>query len=239
MSASQNILLVEDDQKLAELLRNYFEEFGFVVELVNTGLNAAEQIIKNAPDLVILDLMLPHQDGLSICRSIRETYSGKILMLTATSDDMDQVAALEMGADDFVQKPVQPRVLLARIRMLLRRSQHQSSDEQSDSATKDKVVNFGKLSINRSLQRCKLEDEVVPLTPSEFSLLCHLAEHPDRVLSREELLESLSGLEYDGLNRTVDNKIAQLRKKLKDDAHRPLGIITVRGKGYMFVPDYW
>lgn len=246
MSNNQTIMLVEDDEKLASLLQNYLSNFGFGVVVIHSGIEASEQIIAIQPSLVVLDLMLPGMDGLSVCRHIRSQFSGQILMLTASGDDMDQVAALEIGADDFVQKPIQPRVLLARIKNLLRREQNvtevnlslqASKVNQSANSSKEKV--FGSLWLNESLQRCKLNDELVPLTPSEFLLLWHLVKHAEQVLSREELLQSLRNIEYDGLDRSVDNKIAQIRKKLKDDANRPQGVITVRGKGYMFVPDYW
>ncbi|WP_281557655.1 response regulator [Thalassomonas sp. RHCl1] len=235
----ESVTLVEDDEKMAFLLQSYFQGFGFSVNVISSGSEAAEKILADPPSIVILDLMLPGQDGLSICRNIREKYSGKILILTATGDDMDQVAALEMGADDFVHKPIQPRVLLARVRMLLRRQDNIQQAGSGELAASDKVLAFGRLWINASLQRCKLGEEVVPLTPSEFLILWALASQAEIVLSREQLLQVLSGLEYDGLNRTIDNKIAQLRKKLNDDASRPKGIITVRGKGYLFVPDYW
>jgi two-component system response regulator RstA len=248
---NETVTLVEDDAKMAQLLKSYFEGFGFVVEIISSGEMAVKKIIENPPSIAIIDLMLPGKDGLSICRDIRDKYQGKILILTATGDDMDQVAALEMGADDFVLKPIQPRVLLARIRMLLRRSNTgNSSFEDKGISNKvtsneeqvsgdNKVLQFGQLWIHSVLQRCKLNEKVVPLTPSEFSILWCLASQAENILSREQLLKAISGLEYDGLNRTVDNKIAQLRKKLKDDASRPKGIITVRGKGYIFVPDYW
>lgn len=239
-------MLVEDDDKLTSLLQSYLSNFGFDVVVVHSGIDAVEQIVTIQPSLVVLDLMLPGLDGLSVCRKVRNQFSGQILMLTASGDDMDQVAALEIGADDFVQKPIQPRVLLARIKNLLRREQGSTEVTQSAElnqvsqpihSNKEKV--FGALWLNESLQRCKLNDELVPLTPSEFLLLWHLAKHAEQVLSREELLQSLRNIEYDGLDRSVDNKIAQIRKKLKDDANRPQGVITVRGKGYMFVPDYW
>ncbi|WP_269082340.1 response regulator [Thalassomonas viridans] len=240
----ESITLVEDDEKMALLMKNYFSGFGYRVDVINSGENAAREIIDNPPDVVILDLMLPGQDGLSICRAIREKYVGKILILTATGDDMDQVAALEMGADDFVNKPIKPRVLLARVRMLLRRcvSAGQQADKQAEAeepAVNAKLLEYGSLYLNRSLQRCKLGDSEVSLTSSEFAILWHLASHAEQVLSREQLLPLLSGLEYDGLSRIIDNKIAQLRKKLNDNASRPKGIITVRNKGYLFVPDYW
>lgn len=236
-------MLVEDDDKLASLLHDYLSNFGFDVVVVHSGIDAVEKILSIQPSLVVLDLMLPGLDGLSVCREVRSQFSGRILMLTASGDDMDQVAALEIGADDFVQKPIQPRVLLARIKNLLRRDQGSTeattSAELNQAIRSDKEKAFGSLWLNESLQRCKLNDELVPLTPSEFLLLWHLVKHAEQVLSREELLQSLRNIEYDGLDRSVDNKIAQIRKKLKDDANRPQGVITVRGKGYMFVPDYW
>jgi len=243
MSNIQTIMLVEDDDKLASLLHDYLSNFGFDVVVVHSGIDAVEKILSIQPSLVVLDLMLPGLDGLSVCRKVRSQFSGRVLMLTASGDDMDQVAALEIGADDFVQKPIQPRVLLARIKNLLRRDQGSTeattSAELNQASRSDKEKAFGSLWLNESLQRCKLNDELVPLTPSEFLLLWHLVKHAEQVLSREELLQSLRNIEYDGLDRSVDNKIAQIRKKLKDDANRPQGVITVRGKGYMFVPDYW
>ena len=244
----ETITIVEDDEKMAQLLKSYFEGFGFDVDLILSGKNAASRIIEQSPAIAIIDLMLPEQDGLSICRSIREKFQGKILILTATGDDMDQVAALEMGADDFVLKPIQPRVLLARVRMLLRRNESKINTKTDSNVTdhiitsqidNDKELRFGQLWLHSVLRRCTLNEQVVPLTPSEFSMLWCLASQAECVLSREQLLKSISGCQYDGLNRAVDNKIAQLRKKLKDDANRPKGTITVRGKGYIFVPDYW
>ncbi|WP_281557675.1 response regulator transcription factor [Thalassomonas sp. RHCl1] len=238
----ESITIVEDDEKMALLMKNYFCGFDYRVDIINSGEHAAREIINNPPTIVILDLMLPGQDGLSVCRSIREKYNGKILILTATGDDMDQVAALEMGADDFVNKPINPRVLLARIRMLLRRSgafglvDHPAEENR---AAETKVLQYGELYLNRSQQSCSLGEVEISLTSSEFAILWHLAYHAEQVLSREQLLPLLSGMEYDGLSRIIDNKIAQLRKKLKDNASRPKGIITVRNKGYLFVPDYW
>ena len=240
MSECQSILLVEDDNKLASLLESYLSGFGFEVSIFSSGERAVEQIVTLSPTLVILDLMLPKVDGLSICRQVRNQYGGIILMLTASGDDMDQVAALEMGADDFVQKPIQPRVLLARIKTLLRRGSNMAQvPQKQDTKKSDKERSFGTLWLNNSLQRCKLCEELVQLTPSEFALLWHLVEHSEQVQSRDDLLKSLRNIDYDGLDRSVDNKISQIRKKLKDDTSRPRGIITVRGKGYMFVPDFW
>ena len=230
---NQSIFIVEDDLKLASLLNDYFTEFDFETTVLTSGEDAADSIIVSQPDLIILDLRLPKVDGLSICREIRNKYQGIILMLTASGDDIDQVAALEIGVDDFVQKPVQPRVLLARIRMLLRRTVKKINSDIT------KEIISGGLTVNNALKSCTLHEQLVPLTPSEFALLWQLVSHPDTALSREQLQKSFTGLEYDGTNRIIDNKIAQIRKKLKDDSNRPKGIITVRNKGYMFVPDYW
>ncbi|MBQ4852575.1 response regulator transcription factor [Pseudoalteromonas sp. MMG012] len=240
MPQPTRILLVEDDGKLASLLNSYFSGYGFDVEILTSGEHAVSHIVNQSPDLVILDLMLPHQDGLSICRAVREHYHGAILMLSASGDDMDQVAALEIGADDFVQKPIQPRVLLARIKNLLRRTNNRNvTNNIQESSETNTIKTFGALWLNQTLQRCTLADELITLTPSEFALLWHLVEHSEQVRSREHLLKSLRNIDYDGLDRSIDNKISQIRKKLKDDTSRPQGIITVRGKGYMFVPDFW
>ena len=154
-------------------------------------------------------------------------------MLTASDDDFDHVAALEIGADDFVTKPIKPRVLLARMRMLLRRVDNEPIQ------TAKTVLEFGALSLNQSRHLCEMNGEAVAMTDSEFDLLWLLASTPDQVLSRDVLTKALRGIEYDGLDRTVDNKIVILRKKLGDDSSTPKRIITVRGKGYLFVPDTW
>lgn len=228
------IVLVEDDLKLSALLTSYLEQQHIVVTQVHDGANAQESIKQNQPDLVILDLMLPNCDGFTICRAIRPDYNGKIIFLTASEDDMDQVAALEMGADDFIVKPVQPRVLLARIRMLLRR---QSSDGEEMSNGRE--IRIGELYLDNQRKQCSFQSQEVALTTSEFDLLWLLASHADEILTREFLVKTIRGIEYDGLDRTIDNKIVTLRKKLGDNPSLPRKIITVRGKGYLFVPDRW
>ncbi len=230
-------MLIEDDEKLACLLTQYLSGYGFEVLVVDSGEKAEEAIVSEKPDLVILDLMLPKMDGLTIGRKVRKQFDGIILMLTASGDDMDHVAALEMGLDDFIQKPVLPRVLLAKIKSLL--SRKVAIPLKASEKTTDKERTFGILWMSNILKCCKLNDHLVPLTPAEFALLWYLAKHPEQVISRETLLKSLRNIDYDGLDRSIDNKISQLRKKLHDDSSRPRGIITVRGKGYMFVPDFW
>lgn len=234
MTETINILLVEDDLKLASLLKDYFDALGFFVTIAESGARC-RQLIEDCPQLVILDLNLPDVDGLTICRELKQSYSGKILMLTASGDDMDQVAALEIGADDFVQKPVQPRVLLARIRNLVR--QQQESKKQQD--THQTKLTFGALELNNTLKRCALDGEMINLTPSEFSLLWQLASNANNAVSRDALLKEMRNIDYDGLDRTIDNKVARLRKKLGDKVTPYSRIITVRSKGYVFVSDAW
>lgn len=239
------IVLVEDDVKLCELLANYFRQQQFDVITVSDGLQAPDIIVEQQPDLVILDLMLPGMDGLSICRKVRSKVSSKILMLTASDDDIDHVACLEVGADDFVNKPIKPRVLLARIRMLLRRGATATGNTAaSDEVTSGNMGNhqeyhYSALTINNRCRSCELDGREVSLTDSEFNLLWLLASHPDEVLTREYLVMETRGIKYDGLDRTIDNKIVTLRKKLGDNPALPRKIITVRGKGYLFIPDRW
>lgn len=233
MTDRHSLIIVEDDLKLREMLTEYFESQDISVIALAEGAKASAVILEQQPDIVLLDLMLPSEDGLTICRQIRPMYNGKILMLTASDDDFDHVAALEIGADDFVTKPIKPRVLLARMRMLLRRVDNEPIQ------TAKTVLEFGALSLNQSRHLCEMNGEAVAMTDSEFDLLWLLASTPDQVLSRDVLTKALRGIEYDGLDRTVDNKIVILRKKLGDDSSTPKRIITVRGKGYLFVPDTW
>lgn len=236
-SANQALFIVEDDPKLGQMLSEYFVAQEFTVSLFEDGESAMDAIVEQQPDIVLLDLMLPGVDGLTICRQIRPTYTGKVLMLTASDDDFDHVAALEIGADDFVTKPIKPRVLLARIRMLLRRVE--SSVINKVQEPDSNLLSFGQLKLNNARKVCELTGDVVSMSDSEFDLLWALASSPDEVLSRDQLTKTLRGIEYDGLDRTVDNKIVSLRKKLGDNSATPKRIITVRGKGYLFVPDTW
>lgn len=232
-----SIILIEDDEKLAQLLLDYFSHNQFAIEHLSSDNQVFDKIIQAQPDVLLLDLRLPFNDGLYICRQIRQQYQGKILMFTASGDDIDQVTAIELGVDDFVQKPIQPRVLLARIKMLLRRVS--SAEQVSTSQPGTQELHYGRLWINQNLRRCQLDEALLDISNSEFNLLWELASHAYKVLSRDQLTLIVTGKEFDGLNRTIDNKIVQLRKKLGDNAARPKGLITVRGKGYMFVPDFW
>ncbi|EGA68873.1 hypothetical protein VISI1226_11107 [Vibrio sinaloensis DSM 21326] len=232
----QKLVIVEDDPILREMLQEYFESQSFDVVAISDGSSAAEQILSIRPDIVLLDLMLPEVDGLTICRQIRNQFNGKILMLTASDDDFDHVAALETGADDFISKPVKPRVLLARIRVLLRRGSDSSSAEEHSN---ENELNFGKLTLNKLTKGCVFDGKDIAIAESEFELLWLLASSPEQVLSRNFLTQQLRGVEYDGIDRFIDNKIVVLRKKLNDNTVPPKKIITVRGKGYLFVPERW
>ncbi|CAM3232598.1 response regulator [Vibrio neptunius] len=238
MSSLQSLFIVEDDIKLRSMLEEYFVKQDFEVTTFEDGSSAVEAVVQHQPDLLLLDLMLPGMDGLTICRQIRAKYSGKVLMLTASDDDFDHVAALEIGADDFVSKPIKPRVLLARMRMLLRRNSLSETSTEIDSKPLS-TLTYGQLSLNQARKICVLDGTQVSMSDSDFDLLWILASAPDEVLSRDFLTQTLRGIEYDGLDRTIDNKVVSLRKKLGDNSATPKRIITVRGKGYLFVPDSW
>ncbi|MEN0105775.1 MAG: response regulator [Pseudomonas sp.] len=228
------ILIVEDDERLAELTREYLESNGLKVAIESDGAQAAARILREQPDLVVLDLMLPGEDGLSICRKVRPSYHGPILMLTARSDDMDQVLGLEMGADDYVCKPVRPRVLLARIRALLRRSEGGGEPVPVDNQRR---LEYGVLVIDSAMREAWLREQSIELTSAEFDLLWLLASNAGRILSREEIFTALRGIEYDGLDRSIDVRISRIRPKIGDDPMHPRLIKTVRSKGYLFVAE--
>ncbi len=229
----KRILLVEDDLRLAALVSEYLEKQEYEMEVEHHGDRAVQKIIQGKPDLVILDLMLPGKDGFSICRDVRHSYKGPILILTAREDDMDQVVGLELGADDYVKKPVEPRVLLARIRALFRRTLSVPGAEQVTELT------FGALEICLSSRNVTLEEEPVDLSTTEFDLLWLLASRAGVVLDRDLLCQTVKGVEYDGIDRSIDVAVSRLRKKLKDNPDHPDRIKTVWGSGYLFVSDAW
>ena len=230
---SWHILIVEDDQRLAELTREYLQGNGLSVSIEMDGALAATRILQEQPDLVILDLMLPGEDGLSICRKVRGHYDGPILMLTARTDDMDQVLGLEMGADDYVCKPVRPRVLLARIRALLRRRE----GNEAAATSERRRLQFGPLVIDSAMREAWLGEQAIELTSAEFDLLWLLTANAGRILSREEIFNALRGIEYDGQDRSIDVRISRIRPKIGDDPMHPRLIKTVRSKGYLFVAE--
>jgi two-component system OmpR family response regulator len=224
------VMLVEDDARLAELVTEYLSGYEFAVDLVTRGDRALERFKASPPDVVVLDLMLPGLDGMVVCRKIREMSAVPILILTAREDSYDEVSGLEQGADDFVNKPVQPRVLLARLRALLRRTQARTAGPAH-------ALEFGALSIITSDRTVTWRGEPCVLSNTEYKLLLVLAEAAGRVLSRDELLKKMRGIEFDGLDRSIDNCISKLRRKFDDAASEK--IKTVWGEGYLFSPSAW
>jgi len=224
--ANTRVLLVEDDSRLAELVAEYLSAAGLDVRIEANGARAVDRILAERPDLVVLDVMLPGEDGLSICRRIRPAFTGAVLMLTARGEEFDQVLGLEMGADDYVAKPVSPRLLLARIKALLRRGALPDDT--------DRVVD-GDVIVDRGAREVRVGGELVDLTTAEFDLLWTLIQHAGRPVERQDLLQDLRGIDYDGLDRSMDVRVSQLRRKLFTDLGRRSRIKTVRGVGYQYV----
>lgn len=229
-----DILLVEDDRRLAELTAEYFRQNGLSVALESRGDRAIARFREERPRVVLLDLMLPGADGLTLCHELRQIFSGPILIFTARDSDIDQVIGLEAGADDYVAKPVDPMVLLARTRALLRRTMQNAAPAETVSD-----IVLGELRISDASQQVWLDGKQIDLTTQEFELLCLLARNAGKVLSRKAIFRSMRGIEYDGLDRSIDGRISKLRRKLGDSATRPARIKTVWGKGYLLVPDAW
>ncbi len=237
MNATSNvdILLVEDDARLAELTATYLEQNGLRVATEARGDRAIERFTRERPRLVLLDLLLPGKDGLSICREIRRVNEVPILILTAKDTDIDHVIGLEAGADDYVMKPVDPMVLLARVRALLRRTERGGATP----AERKPDLLLGALRISETSREVWLQGAPVPLTTQEFELLSLLAHRAGELVSRDEVFRTMRGIDYDGLDRSIDGRVSKLRRKLGDDAAAPTRIKTVWGKGYLLVPDAW
>ncbi len=233
-SEAVDILLVEDDRRLADLTAEYFRQNGLTVAIESRGDRAIARFKDEQPRLILLDLMLPGTDGLTICRELREIFDGPILIFTARDSDIDQVIGLEAGADDYVAKPIDPMVLLARTRALLRRV-----DKGAEQAKPVEEIVLGGLRISGAAQEVWLDGSSIQLTTQEFELLCMLARHAGKILSREQIFRHLRGIEYDGIDRSIDGRISKLRRKLADNAATPTRIKTVWGKGYLLVPDAW
>ena len=230
----KSLILVEDDERLAELVSQYLTANDFSVDRFADGEGLVERVKDAPPDAIILDVMLPGDDGFNLCNRLRQFYTGPLLFMTAKSESFDQVLGLEIGADDYVVKPVEPRVLLARLNALMRRAASAEAPVQSGS-----VVTFGKLSIDKLSRRVNLGGEDITLTSHEFDLLCLLADNASQLVERPTLYKELIGREYDGLDRSADVRVSRLRKKLKDNPQNPYRIKTIWGKGFFFVADAW
>ncbi|QTL37669.1 MULTISPECIES: response regulator [Pseudoalteromonas] len=225
------VILVEDDERLAQLTGQFLQSNNYNVTLIHDGALAPEKIVQEQPDVVILDIMLPNLDGFEICRRIRPDYQGPVLFLTAKDSDFDHVRGLEIGADDYVIKPVEPYVLLARLNALLRRQ-----GKQTDSTDQ---LTLGQLRIDKAARKTYLSEQEIDLTSYEFDLLWELARHAGDTLSREHIYNQVVGRPYDGLDRSVDVRISRLRKKLNDNLEQPYRLITVWGKGYLCSKSAW
>jgi DNA-binding response OmpR family regulator len=236
MTASNvDILLIEDDARLAELTATYLEQNGLRIATEARGDRALERFTRERPRLVLLDLLLPGKDGLSICRELRRVHDVPILILTAKDTDIDHVIGLEAGADDYVMKPVDPMVLLARVRALLRRAERGGGN----TTERKQDLMLGSLRISETSREVWLQGSPVPLTTQEFELLSLLAHRAGELVSRDEVFRTMRGIDYDGLDRSIDGRVSKLRRKLGDDAAAPTRIKTVWGKGYLLVPDAW
>lgn len=237
---AQHIVFVEDDQELAGLISDFLTRNDFTISVEPRGDTAVETILANPPDLVLLDIMLPGKDGLTICRELRPHYNGPIVMLTSLDSDINQILGLEMGADDYILKTTPPSVLLARLRVQLRNAAvHGAETDAVDSGGTGKRLSFGQLLIDPVCREVALNGERIILSTADFDLLWLLANHAGSTLDRDTLLQSLRGVSYDGLDRSVDVAISRLRKKLGDNPQEPYRIKTIRNKGYLFVPTGW
>jgi DNA-binding response OmpR family regulator len=237
--SAKHIMLVEDDMSLAEWFGDYLSEHGYLVTLANRGDVAIELIEADQPDLVILDIMLPVKDGFEVCKAIRPFYHGPVLMMTARDHETDEVLGLELGADDYVTKPVKPRVLLSRINALFRRVSAQKVAVTAEPEVDLNKINFGQFSIDANSRTTTLAGDKVAISSNEFDVLWQLVQAADTVVSRKDLVSQRRGIDYDGFDRSIDILVSRIRKKLADDASNPYRIKTVWGKGYLFVKDAW
>jgi DNA-binding response OmpR family regulator len=226
-----SILLVEDDAELASMVADFLEANGIQVAIEGDGAKAATRIPQESYDALVLDIGLPGKDGISICKEVRAGFEGPILMLTARGNEIDEVVALEVGADDYMAKPVRPRALLARLRVHLKRS-HGGTMEFTDSK-----IELGRLIIDSSSRTMLIDKKPVKLTTAEFDLMWLLATNAGKVISRESIYEQLHGVEFDGVDRSIDLRVSRLRKKVGDDPNLPRLIKSIRGIGYQLATD--
>jgi DNA-binding response OmpR family regulator len=227
----ERILLIEDDARLAEMVKSYLGGAGFAVTVAQKGATGVALEQREAFDAVILDLMLPDMDGLEICRRIRARSPTPILMLTARGEPMDRVVGLEMGADDYLAKPFEPRELLARLKAILRRTKGGEGGTAAD------VLRSGRLEIDIGARQVRLDGHEVSLTGHQFALLHALARHPGRVMSRDVLMDLVKNEPLESFDRSIDVHISRIRAAIEDDPAKPRRVITVRGAGYVFAKN--
>ncbi len=227
--SNKTILIVEDDTDLQQWIADYLTGKGFTCVCTENGKHAVTLISDIQPDVVLLDGALPGLDGFEVCKAVRLFYKGAIIMITARDEEIDEVLGLEVGADDYLIKPIRARALLTRIQKLL----------EKKNTTFSKALTFGSLIIDPHSQRVLLSGIDVKLTSKEFEVLWVLASHPGEIVTRDALLKELRGYEFDGLDRSIDLRISRVRKKLEDHTDDPYRIKTIWGKGYLFVKDAW
>ena len=228
---SAKLLVVDDDPEIRELAQAYLSQQGFAVDCVDSGESMEAYLQHNSADLIILDLMLPGEQGLDVARRLKSESDIPIIIVSAQGDDIDRIVGLEVGADDYVPKPFNPRELLARVRAVLRRSQRVAN------SSGENHLRFGDFTLDLASHRLSRGDANVPLTSGEFDLLAILAAHPNKVLDRDRILDLLTGAERSPFDRSIDVRVTRLRGKIEPDPSAPVYIKTVWGKGYMFCPD--
>ncbi len=218
------VLIVDDDLRLAAMLRDYLTQAGYAVRTAATGSAGLAELARRAPDAVVLDVMLPDLDGFEVCRRLRRVSAVPVLMLTARGEETDRIVGLELGADDYLPKPFNPRELLARLKAILRRGRGEAESS----------LRFGRLEIDPGSRRVRVDGAERPLTSFQLDLLLALARHPGRVLSRDQLMELVKGTDGEAFDRSIDVHVSRIRAAIEDDPKRPRRILTVRGAGYVF-----
>ena len=230
MEENPQVLVVDDDAGIRDLLADYLAKQGMTVRTARDGKEMDERLSGFDPDLVVMDLMMPGEDGLSLTRRLKADRDIPVIMLSARGEDIDRIVGLEVGADDYLPKPFNPRELLARIRAVLRRGTGKAGDDQGE------VARFGPFALDMASQSLSREGEDIPLTQAEFTLLKIFVEHPNRALSRDQIMDWLKGFERDPFDRSIDVRVTRLRKKIEEDPTNPAYIRTVWGQGYLFAP---
>ncbi len=226
--ADEHILIVEDEEKIASLLRDYLEKSGYRTSLLDRGDRVSAFVRDRAPDLILLDIMLPGLDGMAVCREVRKVSLVPIIMLTARVEEIDRLLGLELGADDYICKPFSPREVVARVKAVLRRS---------NPASEDKIISSGPFVLNDETRQATINGEELKLTPSEFKLLKVMMAHPNRVFSRNDLVNLVQGYEFSGYDRTIDTHIKNLRRKIATVLTHKEIISSVYGEGYKFTAE--
>ena len=231
----RSVLIVDDDAQLRRVLVDFLQKENWQTHEAADGIEALKAVTRCHPSIIILDLTMPHLDGMEVCRRVRQTSQIPILMLTARDDEVDKLLGLELGADDYLGKPFNPRELLARIHAVLRRRPRQ--DAPGAPSMENEVVKFGDFELDLGTRVLKKNGEIVPLTTGEFAVLKAFARHPRQPLSRDKLMEMARGREYEAFDRSLDVQVSRLRKLLEPDPSKPRYLQTVWGLGYVFIPD--